>query len=240
MTTLFVDIETLPGQTEAALEQARADTKPPGTLKKPESIAAWWEAEGEAAVEAAWRRQALDPALGELCALGFAVEDAPPQSVVRRLVEPEGAFLRRALAAVEDALREASPALQADGTLWPFEDATYLVGHNTEFDLGFIRARCWANRIRAPRWLPKPGSRAPRDFGDTMALFAGYGGRISLDKLCRCLGVPSPKADTTGADVLDLWRSEQHGALARYNVADVEATRACWLIMTGHYAETAA
>jgi hypothetical protein len=235
MTTLFLDIETLPGQTEAAREQARADTKPPGTLRKAESIAAWWETEGEAAVEATWRKQALDPATGEMCALGFATLDTEPQSVVRALDEPEGVFLRRALAAVDAVLAAEAPALQADGTPWPFPAEVYAVGHNTEFDLGVIRARSWSNRIRLPRWIPKPGSRAPRDYADTMQMFAGYGGRISLDRLCRCLGVPSPKADCAGSDVLNLWQSGQHDALARYNAADVEATRACWLIMTGHY-----
>lgn len=242
MTALILDIETLPGQTEAAREQARADTRPPGTLRKAESVAAWWETEGPDAIEATWRKQALDPAQGELAALAFASLDSTPQSVVRALDEPEAVFLRRAIAAV-DALQAAeAPALQADGTPWPFADGAYLVGHNLEgFDLPFLRARCWAHRIRLPRWLPKPGARAPREYGDTMLTFAGYGGRISLDRLCRCLGIPSPKADgTTGSDVLELWRSGQHDALARYNAADVEATRACWLVLTGHDVEAAA
>jgi hypothetical protein len=237
MTLLTIDVETLPGQTEAAREQARADVRPPGSLRKAESIAAWWETEGPDAIEATWRKQALDPAAGELAALGFAAgEDGPALSLVRRLDEPEGEFLRRALAAVDTVLREVSPAVTASGEPWPFPEEVYVIGHNAEFDLGFVRARCWANRIRLPRWIPKPGSRAPRDYGDTMQIFSGYGGRISLDRLCRCLGVPSPKADgTTGADVFDLWQSGQHDALARYNAADVQAARSCWLVMTGHY-----
>jgi len=241
MTVLFLDIETLPGQTEAAREQARADVRPPGSLRKAESIAAWWETEGPGAIETAWRRQALDPAAGELCALGFAAgEDGPALSLVRRLDEPEGEFLRRAFAAVDAVLREVSPAVTASGEPWPFPEEVYVIGHNTEFDLGFARARGWVNRVRLPRWIPKPGSRAPRDFGDTMQMFAGFAGRISLDRLCRCLGVPSPKAGgTTGADVFDLWQSGQHDALAEYNRRDVEATRACWLVMAGHYAEAA-
>ena len=234
MTHLFIDVETLPGQTEAAREQARADTKPPGTLKKPESIAAWWEAEGEAAIEATWRKQALDPAAGELCSVSFATSDTAAVSIVRARVEPEAAFLRRAISVIDKALADAAPALQADGTPWPFAEDAYCVAHNAEFDLGFLRARCWANRVRVPRWLPKPGSRAPRDFGCTMTLFSGHGGKIGLDKLCRALGVPSPKADgTTGADVLDLWLAGEHDKLARYNAADVTACAACWWIMAG-------
>lgn len=241
MTALFLDVETLPGQTEAAREQARADTKPPGTLKKAESIATWWETEGPDAIEATWRKQALDPAAGELCALAFASLDSAPKSVVRALDEPEAAFLRRAIAAVDALLAAEAPALQADGTPWPFADGAYTIGHNLEFDLGFIRARCWAHRIRLPRWLPKPGARAPKSYGDTMLTFAGYAGRISLDRLCRCLRVPSPKADgVSGADVLDLWRGGQHDALARYNAADVQAARDCWLVLGGYDVEAAA
>ena len=234
MTTLFLDVETLPGQTDCARVQAETDTKPPGTLKKPESIAAWWKDEGPAAIENTWRKQALDPAQGELCAIGFATSDTPAQSIVRARTEPEGDFIRRALGVIDKHLADTAPALQADGTPWPYADDAYCVAHNADFDLGFLRARCWAHRIRVPRWTPKAGSRAPRDFGDTMTLFAGHGGRISLDKLCRALGVPSPKADgTTGADVLDLWTSGEHGKLASYNAADVTACAACWWIMQG-------
>ena len=42
---LIFDIETIPSQHPDAKAQARASIKPPGTLKKPESIAAWWDTE---------------------------------------------------------------------------------------------------------------------------------------------------------------------------------------------------
>ncbi len=231
---LFIDLETLPGMTAAAREQARADTGPPGTYKKPESIATWWETEGPAAVDATWRKQALNPAQGEVCAIGFATEDAAPVSIVRATVETEADFLRRALGEVRKLLaREAQPMTASDGTPWPFLETPFVVCHHAAFDLPFLRARCWANRVPLPSWLPLPDTRQGKDYGDTMLLFAGHGGRISLDRLCRCLGVSSPKADgTTGADVLDLWQAVAHDRLAQYNAADVQACRACWRIMT--------
>lgn len=221
---LTIDIETLPGQSEAARALARADTKAPGTLKKAESIEAWWAGQGEAAVMETWRKQALDPALGEICAVGFAVgEEAAAVPLVRGLEEPEGDFLRRAVSAVKEAL-EASPH-------WYEIRRPFLVAHNAPFDLGFLRARCWSNRIRPPHWLPRPEDRQGRDYGDTMTLFAGYGGRVSLSKLCACLGIPDPKEHGDGRDVFDLWKDGHHDALAAYNRADVEATRAAWLRM---------
>ncbi len=224
MILLTLDLETIPGQTEAAREQAKLETRPPGTLKKPESIETWWAEQGEAAIEEQWRKQALDPALGEVCAVGFALgETAPVESLVRGLDETERDFLRRVLAHIKDELRQVDH--------WQELVQPFVVCHNAAFDLAFLRARLWANRLWPPHWLPKPDARQGRDYGDTMHYFAGYGGKIALSKLCRCLGIPDPKAETQGAEVLNLWTSGDHERLARYNQADVEATRAAWLIM---------
>jgi hypothetical protein len=223
---LTIDIETIPGQSDEARAIARAETKAPGNLKKPESIEAWWAEHGEAAVEEAWRKQALDPALGELCAIGFACgEESPAVSVVRRLDETERDFLKRAISTMHAAIEIEY------GQYWHESRRPFLIGHNTPFDIGFLRARCWANRIYPPHWLPKADARLGRDYGDTMQTFAGYGGRISLSRLCRCLGIPDPKQDGDGRDVLALWKEGQHDALAAYNRADIEAARACWLVM---------
>jgi len=106
------------------------------------------------------------------------------------------------------------------------------------FDAPFLRARLWANRIRLPRWLPGAMARHPRELIDTMIAFCGPRDRISLDRLCKALRVPSPKdAGVTGADVLDLWLSGKHEELARYCARDVQAARECWQIMRGEYAD---
>ncbi len=226
MFMLTLDVETIPGQSEAASAIARADTKAPGTLKKPESIEAWWAEHGDAAVEETWRKQALDPALGELCCIGFAVgEDGEASAIVRAPHESEGDFLRRSLAVISKALSNAPH--------WHEARRPFVVGHNVQFDLGFLRARCWASRIMPPAWIPKPDTRSGKDYGDTMTMFAGFGGRIALSKLCACLGISDPKEQGDGRDVFDLWRTGEHEALAHYCKADVEATRAAWLIMTG-------
>lgn len=237
MTALFLDCETVPSQHPDAREQARAELKPPGTLKKPESIQSWWDTEAEAALESAYRKQALDPAQGELCCIGFAVDDADPVAVVRTLNEPEGDYLRRALAVVDEHLREANR--QADPLLQPWIDAApvYPVGFNiAKFDLQFLRWRCWASRIATPSWLPGPFARAPRDFGDVMMLAAGPTGTMSLDKVCRALGIASPKAEgVDGSQVLDLWRNGEHERIVAYCCSDVQAARCAWHVMQGSF-----
>ena len=223
---IYLDIETLPSLAPEARELARAGVKPPGNFRRAESIAEWWKTEGEAAAVEAHRKQALDAASGELCAVGFASDDTEPVSLVRERHEPEGDFLRRALAELR-ALADADSVTGADGTPWPVQE--YFIAHNATFDLGFLLRRCWALGIKPPVKLPLPSARAGKDFGCTMELWAGPRERISLDRLCRALGVPTPKADgMDGSQVFDLWQAGEHERIATYNAADVRAVRACW------------
>lgn len=227
---LYLDLETLPSLAPDARELARQGVKPPATHKKPETIAAWWETEAPAVIEEAYRKQALDAASGELCAVGFASDDTEPVSLVRGLEEAEADFLRRALAAIL-ALVDTGSHTGPDGHRWP--DEPYFIAHNAPFDLGFLLRRCWAHGIRPPFRLPGPSAREGKDYGDTMTAWAGYRGTIGLDRLCRALGIPSPKADgMDGSQVFDLWQAGKHEAIAQYNLADVAAVRACWWRLT--------
>lgn len=223
---IYLDIETLPSLAPDARELARLGVKPPGSYKKPETIAAWWNDEGEAAIHEAYRKQALDAASGELCAIGFCNDDTEPASLVRGMDELEADFLRRALAGIMARL-DTGTRTGPDGTDWP--DAPYFIAHNAPFDLGFMWRRCVVHGIRPPFKLPPPSARDGKDFADTMTAWAGYRNTIGLDRLCRALGIPSPKATgTDGSMVFDLWNAGDLEAIRRYNAADVAAVRACW------------
>ncbi len=224
---IYLDLETMPSLSPDARELARQGVKPPGSYKKPESIAAWWKDEGEAAIEEAYRRQALDAASGELCAVAFCNDDSDPFCMVRGLDEPEAAFLYRALVEIR-ALVDAGGITAPDGNRWPAEP--YFIGHNLGgFDLPFLMRRCWVHGLRPPFRLPGPNAREGKDYGDTMTTWAGYRGTISLDRLCRALGIPSPKeGGMDGSQVFDLWTAGKHEEIATYNLKDVDAVRACW------------
>ena len=105
----------------------------------------------------------------------------------------------------------------------------YVGFNHTGVDLPFIRRRAWANGLVVPR---RPSKVKPWDDCtlDLMLVWAQDGdGRISLDKLCRVLGVPSPKAGGFSGD--DVWPAYQRGDLdtiKRYALADVVATRECY------------
>ena len=62
-----------------------------------------------------------------------------------------------------------------------------------------------------------------------MAAWAGKRGTIGLDKLCKALSVPTPKGDgMDGSQVFDAWLAGELDRIAKYNAADVVATRAIW------------
>lgn len=226
MCNVFVDIETLPSLSPGARDLVRKNVKPPATHKKPETIAKWWEEDGPQAIEDAYRKQSFDGAEGELCAVGFASDSTEPVSLVRSLDEPERDFLIRALAGIGQ-LIDTGSAIGADGRNWPVEP--YFIAHNAPFDLGFMMRRCWVHGINPPFKFPRPSAREGKDYGDTMTLWAGYRGTISLDKLCRALGVQSPKdGGMDGSKVFDLWQAGDHEALAKYNRDDISALRLAW------------
>lgn len=105
----------------------------------------------------------------------------------------------------------------------------YVTFNGVGFDLPFIRQRCWVHGLKVPN---KPFRSKPWDdnIQDLMLLWsADRDRRISLDRLCKVLGVVSPKA--SGFSGADVWPAYQRGEIERireYALQDVIATRACW------------
>ena len=233
---LYLDLETAPGQTDAARQAAAAGVKPPATHKKPETIAKWWAEDAAAAIEDAYRRQALDGGLhGEIISIAAVTEEDGQQWVrCRRQGESEADLLAEFFAKVEGWNREQALAIAPDhrAEAWPIE--VFAVAHNAAFDLGFLWRRAIVNRVPRPRWLPGPMARPGRDFGCTMTAWAGPRERVSLDALCRALGVPTPKGDDLdGSKVYDAWLGGDVDAIATYNLRDALAVRAVWHRLQG-------
>lgn len=233
---IAIDIETIPSQEPHALADVRDTIAPPATLKKAESIAAWWDTEAAAAAEAAWRKQALDGGLrGEIVSIAVCKVEDPDQSWVRCRAqgESEAALLREFFAVVEGWERAFAATLPAVPSAWPY-DPPWPVAHNASFDLGFLWRRARVLGVPTPRWLPGPTARVGKDYGCTMLTWAGYGGRVSLDNLCRALDIPSPKdSGMDGAQVFDAWRAGDYTDIATYNLSDATATADVWQRLQG-------
>ena len=224
---IYFDIETVPSQIMGAREAARAGVKPPGSYKKPETIAAWWQDEGEAAVERAYRAQALDASVGEIASISWAADDGDVQTAIRAHGEDERIVLVRFFAGVQSLIDAASIPL-ANGQD-PWQPDPYFIAHNAPFDLGFIWRRSAVLGIRPPWKMPTPAAREGKDYGCTMRLWAGPRDTISLDRLCTALGIQSPKSDDMdGGKVYDAWRAGELDRIAEYNRQDVLAVRAIW------------
>ncbi len=236
MTAITLDIETIPSQQPGARDQIRASLKPPGTLKKAESIAAWWKDESEAAIETEYRRQSLDGGLaGEIVSIALVAcndDDDPGWVYCRVPGESEASLLQLFCHAV--AYRLDREATKNAGGEFNWANDPFFIAHNAAFDLPYIWHRCIINGVRLPFKFPTPSARSGKDYGCTMLAWAGYGGRVSLDALCRALGVPSPKdGGIDGAGVYDAWLAGESELIAAYNLRDTLATRDVWQRLQG-------
>jgi predicted PolB exonuclease-like 3'-5' exonuclease len=239
---VFIDIETIPGQNLNLRAEIAAqvhaippyeDPKCPRNIKKAETIRDWQEntfpllrdaaqqkyqddlAKRESSLEDAWRKTALHGEHGEIICIGWAVEDADPSVVSRHPLESEGALLQKFFYLVYDQLNKRNPS-------W--------VGHNVQFDLRFLFHRAVILGVKPCINLyhdSKPWSEVAQD---TMMMWAGIKEKISLDRLCKVLGIATKDQDLDGEpiDGSKVWDFVQRGEIekvATYCMGDVTRCR---------------
>lgn len=254
---IFIDIETIPDQRPGALDsfiaEARENFKAPSGLTKEQAakdlgltdaneirftskdvmLERWAdcfcaERAGEVG-EAGWRKTSFDGARGQVAVIGVALNDSSPVSIWSedwRSNDAEANLLSEAfryIAAAFDPSRNTRPRF---------------IGHNVvAFDLRFLFQRAVILGVQPPMFLP----RNPRPWDDcvfdTMVEWAGVGNRVSLDTLCRSLGIPGKGSELDGeeidgAKVWDFVRDGRIADVATYCAADVERTRAIYRRMT--------
>jgi len=244
MTTIYLDCETLPdlrpGKRDAYIQAARDNFKAPSTLTKEQAAAdlgltdaseikftskdamlARWaerfrEEKADEVGDAEWRKTSFDGAKGQLCCIGVAMDDSDP-------ITPHGsehAILTDFFLIVDSHIRQNN-----------LRRPTF-VGHNlAAFDLRFIFQRAVINRVPVPVWFPRNARPWDDSINDTMLMWAGHAGRISLANLCEALGVESDN-DMDGSMVCDMYLQGQIAKIAEYCADDVRITRECWQLMT--------
>lgn len=249
MTNLVLDIETIPSQRPDVLEDIRASKKAELTaalaaVKAPgnygaEAAAKWWAEKGEAQkaalqagfdadVDDAYRRTGLDGAYGQVCVIGFAIDDAEP-SHLRSINLTEHAE-RELLMAFADCLNESIPKSE-----W---FTTTVIGHNVvAFDLRFLMQRHIVTGVRPHMIIARASQAKPWEQDkvyDTLVQWGGVGAKAggSLDKLCKALSIPSPKNGIDGSKVWDFVRDGRLAEVADYCARDVAATRSVHRRMT--------
>ena len=210
---VFIDIETIPDQTDGALDNFISEVSAPGQYKKPESIAQWIADNAKSEGEQQWLKTSFDGARGQICCICYAIED---RAVDRFYVNDQ--FNE------SDILAMFNTSLSYDLDLRGETMRPYFIGHYIKgFDLPFLFKRMVINQVQ-PSFKFNPFGRHGSDFYDTMEAWEGFKGSISLVNLASALGF-NAKADMSGADVWPAFKSGEYEKIAKYCAEDVEAVR---------------
>lgn len=210
---LYLDIETIPASDPAIIAEIAAQVTPPAAMKKAETIAEWEANQKAAAVTEAVAKTSFNGAYGQVCCIGWAWNAEKPESVDLGQLS-EGQFLAHAMKSVA----QSKPGRGA------FHE-TIIVGHFVaDFDLRFLWQRAFVLGVKMPAWWPRDPKPWSREVHDTMNMWAGAKGSISLDNLCKALRIEG-KTGVDGSMVAGMWERGEYDAIAAYCRADVERVR---------------
>lgn len=236
---LFLDIETLPtdradvrawlsNALQEELDAALAAVSAPANYKDADKIAAYCE-ERRATLQREHAQKwadkvastGVDGSFGRVCVIGWAVNDGPALAL-------HNAEERELLEAFAHDIHHAIPPSE--------RHTTAFIGHNVQWDVRFLMQRYMVHGIRPPIVLHRAAQAKPWEsekLFDTMVQWAGVGQRVSLDKLCLALSIPSPKAGgVDGSHVAALVEAGRIADVVAYCRGDVEAAREVWRRMT--------
>jgi hypothetical protein len=218
---LTLDIETIPTDDPEVIAEIAAGITHPKNISKAETIAKWEAEEKPAAVAEAVARTAFDGGAGRIVCIGLAVDDGPAWSLC-------GPDEHEVLIGAFYDMNHAQRAYKGGGS-----ESVVVVGHNVaDFDLRFLWQRAVVHGLRLPSCLPRSPKPWDKTVGDTMVMWnPSREKRVSLDRLCKILGVPTSKGDMDGSKVAEAAAAGEWDKIARYCEADVVATRACYLKM---------
>lgn len=226
---ITLDLETIPTENPAVIEDIAAGIEHPANMSKAETIAKWEQENKPAVVQEAVKKTAFDGTYGSIVVIGYAIDDAEPAA----LYGPEKDVLGQFFVAVSEAGRSsyASQGGRADA-----ERNMIFVGHNlVGFDLKFLWKRAVINGIKMPAALLKACRAKPWDgiVADTMMMWdQDRDKRISLDRLCKALGIPTSKGDMDGSKAYDAYKAGEIERIAQYCCDDIRATRAVYKRLT--------
>lgn len=232
---LYLKLVTIPTQSPTLKAAIAATVTAPGSMKKPETIAAWERDEKPAAVAEKLLRTALDGAAGEVFAIAWAFDDAPPKCLSRGAPDDgqEAQLLRHWF----ELVTKEGTRLLHDGSPADWEVRWCGVGIR-DFHLRFLWQRCVVLGVQPP--FPTPHNLRPDDprAVDLQYLWAGWDGRVSLDALCQALSIGGE--GLPGAEVWSMVRAGKVGEVAEGAKRDVARMREAHRRLTFAGAATAA
>lgn len=216
MGQLVIDIETIGTSDESVIAEIAKGITPPKNYSKAETIAAWEENEKPALVADAVAKTSFDGGLGRIICIGYSPNDNDVYCTP-----------------VTD--NEQELLLELFGTIERNAPVEKIIGHNITWDLRFLYQRCVFHTLKPPPLLHRVMHAKPWDseIGDTMLMWnPERDKKISLDKLCRILGVCSSKGELDGSKIGQAYKDGRLDEIAQYCKGDVEATRECYRRLT--------
>lgn len=212
---LFLDLESIPTDKPAHIAEIAKGIKPPASMSKPETIAKWEEESKPAAVVEAVSKTSFNGAYGRVCCIGWAWNDDEPHCLVMGDDMAEDEMMTLAMFLINEGRPEGY-------------ERPVIVGHYVaDFDLRFLWQRAFVNGVRMPAFWPVDPKPWSKEVKDTMMMWAGAKGTISLDNLCKALGVPG-KDDVDGSMVAEMWKNKEYQRIGEYCAGDVERVRSCY------------
>lgn len=205
----YFDIETIPCQDESYLLELERKVKPPANLKKQESIDKWLSENRKSAALDAMAKTSFDGSRGHVCTISWAMNDRKIEVAHAKTVEEEKGVIQEFFGSYNKYHSEV------------------LVGHNiTGFDIDFLKKRAIILGVPLPSNAKLPRDVKPWSKGvhDTMVMWAGAKGRISMDALCSIFGIKG-KEGFDGSMVASAWANGEHDKIAEYCKDDVYRTR---------------
>lgn len=202
------DIETIPTNNIDVIAKLGKSIRPPGNIKKPESIKEWMDLNYQSLLDELVKKTSFDGAYGRIACIAWSDGQYATESTLSNDDEAE------AINKFYDFLHFA-------------EAGQTFCGHNlTVFDLPFLKHRSIVLGIKPPKCLLNAMNAKPWDpcIADTMLMWSqDRDKRISMDNLCSILGIEG-KGDFDGSMVADEWKNGDRNKVIDYCKEDVERT----------------
>lgn len=212
---IHFDIETIPSQHSWVREYYSQAVKPPGTIKKPESIEKWNAEERPAAIEEALNKAGFSGATNHIVTIAWAVDDGPVRALwLENNLENESSIIRDFF---------------ADISRLPM--GTTFAGHNIiGFDIRVIKQRAMVLGVPIPRMFPIDAKPWSTEVYDTMQKWDS-GNYVKIDLIARAFGIQG-KGSVDGSMVYPMWKEGRFEEIAEYCQDDVRMGRAVYNKMT--------
>ena len=186
-------------------------------------------AESEDEVSAVKDSLSFYPLTAQIVAIGMLNPDSGRGAVYYQAPQNNGAGEELPLAFEENGLL--FEAGSESGIIAKFWQAVksydqFLTFNGRCFDCPFIITRSALHKIEPTRDLmPNRYSNTHIDLLDQLTFFGAVRRRFSLDLWCRFFGIESPKQETCGHEVKELFRAGRGLDIARYCAGDLKATK---------------